>query len=33
VDIKAFLKVTREFRNAEQQPEGVQAVEGVGLGC
>ena len=31
VDIKPFLKAMREFRIAEQQPCGVQVVEGVGL--
>ena len=31
VDIKPFLKAINEFRIAEQQPCGVQVVEGVGL--
>ena len=31
VDIKPFLKAIREFCIAEQQPEGVQVVEWVGL--
>ena len=31
LDIKPFLKAIRDFRIAEQQPEGVQVVEWVGL--
>jgi len=31
VDIKPFLKAIRDRRTAEQQPCGVQVVEGVGL--
>ena len=31
VDIKPFLKAMRDFRIAEQQPCGVQVVEGIGL--
>ncbi len=31
LDIKPFLKAINEFRIAEQQPCGVQVVEGVGL--
>ena len=31
LDIKSFLKAINEFRIAEQQPCGVQVVEGVGL--
>jgi len=32
VDIKPFLKAINDFSIAEQQPCGVQVVEGVGLG-
>ncbi len=31
LDIKPFLKAINEFRTEEQQPCGVQVVEGVGL--
>ena len=31
LDIKPFLKAIRDFRIAEQQPEGVQVVEWVDL--
>jgi len=31
LDIKPFLKATNEFGIAEQQPCGVQVVDGVGL--
>jgi hypothetical protein len=31
LEIKNFLKAINEFRTPEQQPQGVQVVEGVGL--
>ena len=31
VDIKPFLKAINEFRTPEQQPCGVQVVEGISL--